>query len=287
LVQANQMTTRTVEEVFKGRDTSDGAGVRLKRIFGYHQVPLFDPFLLLDEFGSDDPSEYVAGFPWHPHRGIETITYVLTGDVEHGDSLGNSGVIEAGDVQWMTAGRGIVHQEMPLGDADGVMRGFQLWANLPAAHKMTAPRYRDVSAGEVPEVEQGRGATVKVICGEVDGVTGPVGDVVIEPLYLDVSLGPGGAFDQRVERGLTAFVHVFEGEAAIGDRLVARGTLALLGDGDTVAVNAGEGARFLLVAGRPLGEPVAWGGPIVMNTREEVDEALEEYRAGTFLEEDG
>ena len=287
MVQANQMTTRTVEEVFKGRDTSDGAGVRLKRIFGYHQVPLFDPFLLLDEFGSDDPSEYVAGFPWHPHRGIETITYVLTGDVEHGDSLGNSGVIEAGDVQWMTAGRGIVHQEMPLGDADGVMRGFQLWANLPAAHKMTAPRYRDVSAGEVPEVEQGRGATVKVICGEVDGVTGPVGDVVIEPLYLDVSLGPGGAFDQRVERGLTAFVHVFEGEAAIGDRLVARGTLALLGDGDTVAVNAGEGARFLLVAGRPLGEPVAWGGPIVMNTREEVDEALEEYRAGTFLEEDG
>lgn len=282
-------TVRPVRRTLKGQVTLEGAGVRLRRLFGYPQVPEFDPFLLLDHFGSSDPADYLAGFPWHPHRGIETITYMLAGEVEHGDSLGNRGVIRSGDVQWMTAGSGIIHQEMPAGGPDGVMGGFQLWANLPAADKMMAPRYREVLSRDIPEVDDGD-ATIKVISGQVRGVSGPVRDIVIEPEYLDVAVKPGSRFVHHVAAGHTVFAYIFEGTARFdgdGSRSTpdtAAGHVVLFGDGDEVSVRTGhEGARFLLVAGRPLGEPIAWRGPIVMNTQDELRTAFEQYHNGTFI----
>jgi quercetin 2,3-dioxygenase len=290
---------RQIRKVVQRRATIEGAGVRLRRVIGFGQPELYDPFLLLDDFRSDDPDDYLAGFPWHPHRGIETITYVLRGDVEHGDSLGNRGVISTGDVQWMTAGIGIIHQEMPKGDAAGAMHGFQLWANLPAAHKMIDPRYRGFTAAELPEVSAA-GTRAKVIAGRVSDVTGPVRDVVIQPELLDVSVPPGQTFSHVLPRGHTAFAYVIGGQACFaGQPGTAEGTsradlerglrlgdgyLALFGDGDEVAISAGmEPARFLLIAGQPIGEPIAWRGPIVMNTQEELRLAFEELQQDTFI----
>ena len=295
---------RTIRKVWRARPTIEGAGVQLKRAFGNQEVPQLDPFLLLDDFRSDDPSKYLPGFPWHPHRGIETITYVLRGNVEHGDSMGNKGNITSGDVQWMTAGGGIIHQEMPKGDAKGRMGGFQLWANLPASHKMMDPRYRDVKRSQIPEVVLEGGVKAKIISGRVNGVQGPVRDVVIDPEYLDVSVPKGGNFRHAVKRGHTVFAYVIEGggyfdpgrdpfardEAGRNyfdmDRqcLCGSETLVLYGEGDAVSVTAGDDpVRFLLVSGKPIGEPVAWYGPIVMNTPEEIRIAFDEYRNGTFI----
>lgn len=285
------METRTVKRTSRSQPTMEGAGVHLRRAFGFEGTNEFDPFLLLDDFRSDEPEHYRAGFPWHPHRGIETITYVLAGDVEHGDSLGNRGVIGSGDVQWMTAGSGIIHQEMPKGDAQGRMYGFQLWANLPARNKMMDPRYRDVRADGITEVALADGVRVKVIAGRLGEAEGPVQDVIIEPEYLDVSVPAGVTFRHPSEQGRTVFAYVFEGRGSFGpDQGVEgvgshdEGTLVLFGDGDQVEIRtAGEPVRFLLVSGKPLGEPVAWRGPIVMNTEEELQTAFDEYRDGTFL----
>ena len=295
---------RRIKKVWKAKPTIEGAGVHLKRVFGYHEVPQLDPFLLLDDFRSNDPAEYVRGFPWHPHRGIETITYVLAGDVEHGDSLGNRGVISSGDVQWMTAGSGIIHQEMPKGDREGRMWGFQLWANLPARHKMMDPRYREVKRDDIPEAKTAEGATVRVVCGEVAGVRGPVREIVTEPEYLDVSIPARSSFRHPVKAGHTVFAYVFEGEGYFDPErdpyaredvaesyfdmerpcVCGNGTVVLYGPGDTVAVSTEERpVRFLLVSGRPLGEPIAWYGPIVMNTQAELRVAFREYEQGTFV----
>ena len=295
---------RTIRKVWRAKPTIEGAGVHLKRVFGYQEVPQLDPFLLLDDFRSEDPSKYLSGFPWHPHRGIETITYVLRGDVEHGDSLGNKGDITAGDVQWMTAGSGIIHQEMPKGDAQGRMGGFQLWANLPASHKMMDPRYRDVKRSQIPEVTLTGGGKAKIISGRVNGVQGPVRDVVTDPEYLDVLIPKGANFIHPVKRGHTVFAYVIEGSAyfdsgrdpyardEVGrnyfdmDRQCRCGseTLVLYGEGDAVSVTPeDEPVRFLLASGKPIGEPVAWYGPIVMNTPEEIRVAFDEYRSGTFI----
>jgi redox-sensitive bicupin YhaK (pirin superfamily) len=265
---------------------------------------MFDPFLLLDDFRSTRPAEYLRGFPWHPHRGIETITYVLAGTVEHGDSMGNRGVIRGGDVQWMTAGSGIVHQEMPKGDEAGRMSGFQLWANLPADHKMMVPRYREVTAGQIPEVRLDDGTQIRIVAGRVGGVQGPVRDIVTDPVYLDVTVPPRSEHFHPTPSEHTAFAYVIEGKGyfcqekdpfayeAEGsgyldmgrDRLIGNGTLVLLGDGDLVKVStAREPLRFLLVSGKPIREPVAWYGPIVMNTREELRKAFDELDAGTFI----
>jgi quercetin 2,3-dioxygenase len=286
-------TPRPIEKAWKSTPTIEGAGVHLKRAFGFTEVPQLDPFLLLDAFHSDDPEDYKRGFPWHPHRGIETITYVLDGDIEHGDSLGNQGIISAGDVQWMTAGSGIIHQEMPKGDGRGEMWGFQLWANMPASNKMMEPRYREVKQDAIPAVKTPDGATVRVICGEVAGVRGPVREIVTDPELLDVSLPAGTSFTHAVKGGHTVFAYVAEGEGyfdAGGTADRARpsasgaGTLVLYGRGDHIAVTAqGRPVRFLLVAGRPLGEPVAWRGPIVMNTQEELRTAFQEFQQGTFV----
>jgi redox-sensitive bicupin YhaK (pirin superfamily) len=279
--------TRILGKVWRAEPTIEGAGVHLKRAFGNREAPLLDPFLLLDDFRSDDPSKYLPGFPWHPHRGIETITYVLEGDVEHGDSMGNRGDITAGDVQWMTAGSGIVHQEMPRGNAQGRMGGFQLWANLPASQKMMDPRYRDVKRSEIPEVSIEGGAKVKIVCGRVNGVEGPVRDIVTDPEYLDVSIPKGAHFTHAVKKGHTVFAYVVEGSARFDpgrDGLCWPECLVHYGDGDAVSVSAEkEPVRFLLVSGKPIGEPVAWYGPIVMNTSEEIRIAFEEYRNGTFI----
>ena len=278
---------RTIRKVWRSKPTIEGAGVHLKRAFGNQEAPDLDPFLLLDDFRSDDPSKYLPGFPWHPHRGIETITYVLEGDVEHGDSMGNRGDITPGDVQWMTAGSGIVHQEMPKGDSKGRMGGFQLWANLPASHKMMDPRYRDVKGNEIPEVSMEGGAKVKIVCGRVNGVQGPVRDIVTDPEYLDVSVPKGAHFTHPVKKGHTVFAYVVEGSAHFDmerERLHGPESLVSYGEGDTVSITAEKAAvRFLLVSGKPIGEPVAWYGPIVMNTSEEIRIAFEEYRNGTFI----
>ena len=278
-------TIRPVDEILPAHPTVEGAGVHLKRAFGYPEAPRFDPFLLLDEFRSDRPDDYNRGFPWHPHRGIETITYVLTGRIEHGDSLGNTGVIVAGDVQWMTAGSGIIHQEMPVGTEDGSLWGLQLWINLPASSKMTVPQYRGIAADRIPVVSQGR-AVIRVICGDVDGVRGPIQDVVSSPTFLDVEIPPGETFTHRVLRGHTALVYVLEGAGDLASRArhVACSELAAFGDGDLVHATAGGlGLRFLLLSGRPIREPIAWYGPIVMNTEEELKTAFTQYREGTFL----
>lgn len=298
------MSLRPVKEITRTTPTLEGAGVRLQRAFGFGNTREFDPFLLLDDFRNDDPRHYLAGFPWHPHRGIETITYVLAGSVEHGDSLGNRGSMGAGDVQWMTAGRGILHQEMPRGDAQGRMHGFQLWANLPSSLKMTAPRYQDIPASAIPEVTDDDGTRARVISGELWGARGPVDGVAAEPSYVDVSVPPGKKKRIAVDVARNAFAYVFAGSGAFRDASAPRAvltesavepdaparydaanhSLVLFDRGDEIVVQAGdEGIRFLLVSGRPIEEPVAWSGPIVMNTQEELRQAIGELRDGTFI----
>jgi quercetin 2,3-dioxygenase len=285
----NMGNARQISKVWRSKPTMEGAGVRLRRVFGNYEASLMDPFLLLDHFGSDDPDDYLAGFPWHPHRGIETITYMLEGEVEHGDSLGNRGTIGSGDIQWMTAGSGIIHQEMPQ-RYYGTMRGLQLWANLPASNKMMAPRYRDIAGSGVPEIVLAN-AKIKVIAGEIGGTAGTVADIVIDPTYLDVSMPPGSTLDLPVKYGHTAFAFVLEGAGSFnreGSPLLEAGHLVLFGEGDRVSVSTSDlPARFIFVSGRPLREPIAWGGPIVMNTEEELEQAFREYRDGTFVKDAG
>ena len=298
------MSIRAVKNIIQARPTIEGAGVRLRRAFGFGQTEEFDPFLLLDDFRNENPSDYMAGFPWHPHRGIETITYVLAGEVNHGDSLGNRGTMRAGDVQWMTAGSGILHQEMPHGDPNGRMHGFQLWANLPRSLKMTNPRYQDIESKEIPEVTDDDGTHVRIICGDFWGKKGPVDGVAAEPRYLDVVVPPGKKKILPVETNRHAFAYVFEGSGTFRDasgpqpiktdrvgsdkgeqyELIGNRSLVLFDRGDEVSVQAGdEGIRFLLVSGQPLEEPVAWQGPIVMNTPEELRQAYAELHMGNFI----
>jgi quercetin 2,3-dioxygenase len=295
---------RNVVRVVKSKPVIEGAGVHLSRAFGFTETPSFDPFLLLDDFRSDDPRKYLPGFPWHPHRGMETITYMLEGIVEHGDSMGNRGIIGEGDVQWMTAGSGIIHQEMPQGNGKNRMGGFQLWANLPASQKMMDPRYREIKRSQIPEVDVGDGIKIKVISGTVDGVSGPVRDIVTAPEYLDVTVPPGKTFTRIIPPGRSVFAYCIDGKAIFcraenhleyafdgagyfdmpGDRFVENRMLVKFGDGERITVATEEqSVRFLLVSGEPLGEPVAWYGPIVMNTREELRRAFEEYENGTFI----
>jgi redox-sensitive bicupin YhaK (pirin superfamily) len=277
---------RKIEKILKSKPTIEGAGVHLKRAFGYYEVPLLDPFLLLDDFHSDNPADYIAGFPWHPHRGIETVTYMLEGRVEHGDSMGNKGVIFPGDVQWMTAGSGIIHQEMPKGH-NGNMWGFQLWVNLPSTHKMMEPRYREVKNEQIPEVSIGENVKIRVISGEIENTKGPVRDIVVDPEYLDITLAPGTEFEHNIKKGYRTFAYVTEGSGYFDPdkrKSIDIEHLVIFKDGDTVKISTGDKSlRFLLVSGKPLGEPVAWYGPIVMNTQEELDKAFEEYRNGTFI----
>ena len=297
------MSIRPVKQVIEAEPHMEGAGVHLHRAFGFGKTDDFDPFLLFDDFRNDDPSKYRAGFPWHPHRGIETITYVLAGTVEHDDSLGNKGALGAGDVQWMTAGSGILHQEKPKGDSQGRMHGFQLWANLPRQHKMTTPRYQDVLAADIPEVTDDDGMTVRVICGEFWGQCGPVDGIAADPRYLDVYVPPGKRKRLPVETTRHAFAYVFDGSGDFRDASdpqgvtterydehgeagidIANRSLVLFDSGDEITVQAGdEGIRFLLVSGQPLREPVAWRGPIVMNTPEELRQAWEDLDKGTFI----
>ena len=300
------MSIRPVKRVAQSKPTLEGAGVRLRRAFGFGDTSEYDPFLLFDDFRNDNPAEYLAGFPWHPHRGIETITYVLAGTVEHGDSLGNRGSLGAGDVQWMTAGSGILHQEMPQGDPRGRMHGFQLWANLPSSLKMTAPRYQDVAGKDVPEAVDDDGTRVRVVCGSFWGKTGPVDGVAADPRYLDVSIPPGVRKRLAVELDRHAFAYVFAGDGRFRDASEPRAvrtdviggnaestadsignrSLVLFDTGDEVIVQAGDaGIRFLLVSGKPIEEPVAWHGPIVMNTRAELQLAFDELSRGTFIKD--
>jgi len=298
------MSIRPVKRVIKAKPTIEGAGVHLRRAFGFGQTSDFDPFLLLDDFRNDIPEDYLSGFPWHPHRGIETITYVLAGTVEHGDSLGNKGSLGAGDIQWMTAGRGIIHQEMPKGDQSGRMHGFQLWANLPASLKMTAPRYQEVHAAEVPETVEDDGTRARIVCGTFWGKKGPIDGIAADPIYIDVSVPPGKRKSLPVETDRHAFAYVFAGGGkfcnasaplavpteGIGwldtspPQSAENRCLILFDRGDEVVVQAGdEGIRFLFVSGKPLKEPVAWYGPIVMNTQQQLQQAYEELQEGTFL----
>ena len=299
------MSLRPVHSVTQAQPHIEGAGVKLHRAFGFGETTAFDPFLLFDDFRNDRPEDYLAGFPWHPHRGIETITYVLSGTVDHGDSLGNRGTLGAGDVQWMTAGSGILHQEMPKGDAAGRMHGFQLWANLPSSHKMTAPRYQDIKAAEIPEIVDDDGTVVRVVTGDFWGKKGPVEGVAADPRYLDISVPPGRRKVLPVETTRHAFAYVFAGSGSFRDAsqpfgvLVEKGlgdeemfirdqtgdrSLVLFDSGDEVVVQAGEqGIRFLLISGRPLEEPVAWYGPIVMNTQAELRQAIRELNDGSFI----
>jgi quercetin 2,3-dioxygenase len=275
-------TVREVARKVRGQPTSDGAGVRMTRVIGSQVLDSFDPFLLLDEFRSDDPNDYIGGFPDHPHRGFETVTYMLAGRMRHADNQGNSGLLGPGSVQWMTAGRGIVHSEFPE-QQEGLMWGFQLWVNLPKTDKMTQPRYQDIQADQVPEVELGAGARARVLVGSVNGVSGPVGDVATEPVYFDLHLEPGVAYTASLPPGHNAFAYVYQGEAKVGaaGTLIQRSELALLTHGATLPVTAGaQGARLLVVAGRPLNEPVARYGPFVMNTQEEIHQAFADYQAG-------
>jgi redox-sensitive bicupin YhaK (pirin superfamily) len=277
---------RNIKTILEAKPTIEGAGVRLKRVFGYHEKELMDPFLLLDHFGSDNPEDYLKGFPWHPHRGIETITYMIEGKVEHEDSMGNAGSINSGDVQWMTAGSGIIHQEMPKG-FEGTMMGFQLWANLPRSDKMMDPRYQEIKSSDIPEIEREDGARVRIICGKLDGTCGPVSEIVTDPEYMDVTLPAGKEFTHSVKKGHTVFAYVFEGEGYFDQKrniLIQTGQLVLYEDGDQIDVKAEDKQlRFLLVSGMPIGEPIAWYGPIVMNSREELELAFEEYRDGSFI----
>jgi len=277
---------RSIQHIQPSRPTIEGAGVRLKRAFGYGDVPRFDPFLMLDDFHSDRPSDYMAGFPWHPHRGIETVTYMISGEVEHGDSMGNKGIIRSNEVQWMTAGSGIVHQEMPRRQK-GDLWGLQLWVNLPASHKMMGPRYRDIRATDIPECRLDSGGVVKVVAGSFNDCRGPVGDLIGAPEYLDVSLPKGAGFEHAIAKGKTVFAYALEGEGRFApdkEKAIGAESLVLYGDGDKVSIKADKtGLRFLLASGRPLGEPVAWRGPIVMNTEEELNLAFAEFRNGSFV----
>ena len=298
------MSLRAVKQVLETKPTIEGAGVKLQRAFGFGKTKEFDPFLLLDDFRNENPADYLAGFPWHPHRGIETITYVLAGEVNHGDSLGNKGRMTAGDVQWMTAGSGILHQEMPKGDAHGRMHGFQLWANLPASLKMTDPRYQDIPSAAIPEVTEDDGTKARIICGEFWGKRGPVEGVAADPSYVDISVPPGKRRRIRVETTRNAFAYVFGGSGTFRDASAPQAvltesavdpsalpqydaknhSLVLFDRGDEIVVQAGpEGIRFLLVSGKPLEEPVAWYGPIVMNTQAELQKAVSELQDGTFI----
>ncbi len=298
------MSIRPVKRLIQAKPTLEGAGVHLRRAFGFGNTSDFDPFLLLDDFRNDVPADYLAGFPWHPHRGIETITYVLAGTVEHGDSMGNRGAIGAGEIQWMTAGRGIIHQEMPKGDPEGRMHGFQLWANLPSSKKMTDPRYQEIKAPEIPVIADDDGTEARVVCGTFWGKKGPVEGIATDPVYIDVTVPPGRRKTLPVETMNHAFAYVFAGSGkfcnasgplavpteSIGwaDKTPPRDaenrSLVLFDTGDEVTVQAGEeGIRFLLVSGKPLEEPVAWYGPIVMNTQDQLREAFEELDRGTFL----
>ena len=297
------MSIRAVKKVIASKPTLEGAGVRLRRAFGFGETSDYDPFLLFDDFRNDRPEDYLAGFPWHPHRGIETITYVLAGTVDHGDSLGNRGSLGAGDIQWMTAGSGILHQEMPKGDPAGRMHGFQLWANLPSSLKMTAPRYQDVQGKDVPEVVDDDETRVRVVCGSFWGKSGPVEGVAADPRYLDIFVPPGVRKVLPVETSNHAFAYVFQGSGTFRDAsspravqtdivgtgverpdFIGNRSLILFDRGDEVVVQAGEeGIRFLLVSGKPIEEPVAWYGPIVMNTQHELRVALDELNRGTFI----
>ena len=297
------MSIRAVKSVVPSKPTLEGAGVKLRRAFGFGNTTDYDPFLLFDDFRNDRPEDYLAGFPWHPHRGIETITYVLAGTVDHGDSLGNQGSLGAGDIQWMTAGSGILHQEMPKGDQAGRMHGFQLWANLPSSLKMTAPRYQDVQGKDVPEVVDDDGTTVRVVCGSFWGKSGPVEGVAADPRYLDIFVPPGVRKVLPVETSNHAFAYVFQGSGTFRDAsspravqtdivgtgverpdFIGNRSLVLFDSGDEVVVQTGgEGIRFLLVSGKPIEEPVAWYGPIVMNTQQELRVALDELNRGTFI----
>jgi redox-sensitive bicupin YhaK (pirin superfamily) len=301
------MSIRPIKRVIESRPTMEGAGVKLRRAFGFGDTAEYDPFLLFDDFRNENPDDYLAGFPWHPHRGIETITYVLAGSVEHGDSLGNRGTLTTGDVQWMTAGSGILHQEMPRGNERGQMHGFQLWANLPASMKMTRPRYQDVKAADIPEVIDDNGTRVRVVCGTFWGKTGPVEGVAADPRYVDIFVPPGVRQIFQVENSRHAFAYVFDGSGSFRDASeprpvqteevgedgrdtgtarssVGNRSLVLFDSGDEITVQAGEqGLRFLLVSGRPLEEPVAWYGPIVMNSQDQLRQAYAELRAGTFI----
>ncbi|WP_421703606.1 pirin family protein [Aliiroseovarius sp.] len=299
------MSIRPVLSEALAQPTMEGAGVHLHRAFGFHEPEAYDPFLLFDDFRNDDPEKSNAGFPWHPHRGIETITYVLAGEVEHQDSLGNTGLLKPGDIQWMTAGSGIMHQEMPLANAKGQMHGFQLWANLPSDLKMTAPNYQDVPAVEIPEIHEDDGTVVRVVVGEFWGRRGPVDGIAADPLYLDISVPAGVRKRFPIDTRRQAFAYVFEGAGTFADAGVPTGvllekevagqevhirdmsgnrTVVRFGAGDEVVVQAGEkGVRFLLVAGAPIREPVAWHGPIVMNTKDELREAMRDLREGSFI----
>lgn len=299
------MSIRPVKQITDAKPTMEGAGVKLHRAFGFGETDAFDPFLLFDDFRNDRPEDFMAGFPWHPHRGIETITYVLAGSVEHGDSLGNRGSLGAGDIQWMTAGSGIMHQEMPQGDDKGRMHGFQLWANLPSDRKMTAPRYQDIKADDIPVVTEDDGTSARIICGEFWGKRGPVDGIAADPRYLDISVPPGVKRTIPVELGRHAFAYVFAGSGIFRDASAPQGVLTekqiggeevhirekagdralvLFDSGDEITVQAGgEGIRFLLVSGKPIEEPVAWYGPIVMNTRAELAEAVKDLQNGTFI----
>jgi len=298
------MSIRAVKRIQQSQPTLEGAGVHLRRAFGFGDTAETDPFLLFDDFRNERPADYIKGFPWHPHRGIETITYVLTGTVMHGDSLGNAGTLGAGDIQWMTAGRGILHQEMPQGDPAGRMHGFQLWANLPSSLKMTTPRYQDIAAPDVPEVTDDDGTRVRVVCGSFWGRRGPVEGVAADPSYVDISVPPGKRRTFEVDTRRNAFAYVFEGSGTFRDASEPRGvltdtpgpvenivrepagdrSLVLFDSGDEIVVQAGEhGIRFLLVSGKPIQEPVAWYGPIVMNTRDELRQAVEDLERGTFI----
>ena len=298
------MSIRPVKKILKAQPTVEGAGVNLRRAIGFGDPSEVDPFLLLDDFRNENPDDYLAGFPWHPHRGIETITYVLAGTVEHGDSMGNKGVISSGDIQWMTAGSGIIHQEMPKGDTKGRMHGFQLWANLPSSLKMTPPRYQGIEAKDIPEVTDDDGTHVRLVCGEFWGKKGPVDGIAADPIYIDVSVPPGKRKSLNIDTRNNAFAYVFAGSGkfcnasgplAVPTESVGRldanppveadnRSLILFDNGDEVTVQAGEkGIRFLLISGKPLREPVAWYGPIVMNTQEELETAFDEYNNGTFI----
>jgi hypothetical protein len=298
------MSLRPVKEILTTKPTLEGAGVKLQRAFGFGKTKEFDPFLLFDDFRNENPRDYLAGFPWHPHRGIETITYVLAGEVQHGDSLGNKGSMTAGDVQWMTAGSGILHQEMPKGDENGRMHGFQLWANLPASLKMTDPRYQDIPSAAIPEVTEDDGTKARIICGEFWGKRGPVEGVAADPSYVDISVPPLTKKRIKVDVTRNAFAYVFAGEGVFRDAsqpqavLTESGvnpnepavydarnhSLVLFDRGDEIVVQAGpEGIRFLLVSGKPLEEPVAWYGPIVMNTQAELHQAMSELQSSKFI----
>ena len=272
---------RKVQRILERQTTLEGAGVKLKRVLGNDKNSTLDPFLLLDHFGSDNPEDYLKGFPWHPHRGMETVTYMWTGEVEHGDNIGNKGVIKSGDVQWMTAGSGIIHQEMPR-KYDGLMQGFQLWVNLPAMKKMVDPKYRGIERKQIPIIQKD-GAKIKVIAGKVDGTNGPVRDLSIEIEYFDIELAPEKAFNHAIPINYTAFVYIVEGTIEVQDRKIRQGYCAVFGKGDSIKITSREGSRFLFVSGEPLREPVAWRGPIVMNTQEELDRAFEELELGTFI----